>query len=45
MRRVIEFFRDHQAAEAMLAEVLGDELERRDDLHVERIQLFTRTTN
>jgi hypothetical protein len=29
----------------MLAEVLGDEPERRDDLHVERIQLFTGTTN
>ena len=45
IQRVIEFFPDRQAAEAMLAEVLGDEPERRDVLHVERIQLFTGTAN
>ena len=45
LQRVIEFFPDRQAAEAMLAEVLGDEPERREVLHVERIQLFTGTTN
>jgi hypothetical protein len=38
-------FSDRQAAEAMLAEVVGDEPERRDVLHVERIQLFTGTAN
>jgi hypothetical protein len=30
IQRVIEFFPDRQAAEAMLAEVLGDKPERRD---------------
>ena len=45
IQRVIEFFPDRQAAEAMLAEVLGDEPERREVLHVERIQLFTGTAN
>jgi len=45
IQRVSEFFPDRQAAEAMLKEVLGDEPDLRETLHVERIQLFTGTTN
>jgi hypothetical protein len=45
IQRVIEFFPDRQAAEAMLAEVLGDEPHRADVLHVEQIELHSGTAN
>jgi hypothetical protein len=45
IQRVIEFFPDRQAAEAMLKEVLGDEPHRADVLHVEQIELHSGTAN
>jgi hypothetical protein len=42
---VIEFFPTRRQAEAMLAEAVWDEFDWRGILHVERIELRTRTTN
>jgi hypothetical protein len=42
---VIEFFPTRRQAETMLAEAVWDEFDWRGILHVERIELRTRTTN
>jgi hypothetical protein len=45
INRVLDFFPDRQAAEAMLAEVFGDEPDWESILRIERIELVSGAQN